>query len=87
MSDNIGGLLCVVCLDVCAGFCYDFQSLRHAFTENICSCSYCRCSACCRAEEDEYETGEREPLLNGQNQPASTTADMPSQPPMQVKRP
>ncbi|KAJ7035585.1 hypothetical protein C8F04DRAFT_511983 [Mycena alexandri] len=85
MSDSVLGLFCVACIDVCAGICLDFASLRHAFTENLCRCSCC-CSRSRRSEdEDESESdsdsGEREPLIKG---PPKQQEPMPPQPPMRL---
>ncbi|KAJ6485691.1 hypothetical protein C8R45DRAFT_279588 [Mycena sanguinolenta] len=84
MSDSVCSIIAIACLDVCAGFCVDFTSLRHSFTENLCNCSCC----CCRKpEDDDDESGEREPLINGQKpQPNVHEAQVPPQPPMQVRR-
>ncbi|CAK5273812.1 unnamed protein product, partial [Mycena citricolor] len=65
---DIIGLICVACLDVCAGICFDFTSLRHSFTENLCSCSCCRC--CQPPSDDDEVDEERAPLLrNAISQP------------------
>ncbi|KAK7031590.1 hypothetical protein R3P38DRAFT_2924595 [Favolaschia claudopus] len=92
MSDSVCSIACVACLDIWAGFCIDFTSLRHAFTENLCGCSCCR-RCCPRSDDDEdldHETGEREPLISGGPKPKPKlrlhTAEMPSQPPMEAQR-
>ncbi|KAJ7230688.1 hypothetical protein GGX14DRAFT_411759 [Mycena pura] len=78
MSNEACSILLVACLDVCAGFCIDWTSLRHACTENL-----CRCSCCCRSDaDDDYEPDEREPLINDRQPPRT---EMPAQPPMQAK--
>ncbi|KAJ7319260.1 hypothetical protein DFH08DRAFT_970660 [Mycena albidolilacea] len=89
MSDSVCSILLVACIDVCAGFCLDFTSLRHAFTESPCNC---RCCTCCRRDEDgdgdddeEAATGEGEPLIKPLPPPVNGTG-MPPQPPMQVTR-
>ncbi|KAJ7493222.1 hypothetical protein B0H11DRAFT_2005464 [Mycena galericulata] len=85
MADHPCSVVCLACVDVCAavcaGFCLDFTSIRQPFTEKLCSCSCCSC--CCRPEDDDL--GEREPLISERDPPRSSGAEMPPQPPMQVK--
>ncbi|KAJ7623609.1 hypothetical protein FB45DRAFT_111220 [Roridomyces roridus] len=59
MAEVFGAACIDVCAAVCAGFCLDFATLRHSFTETLCSCSCCRC---CR------------PLQCGRDAPPATNA-------------
>ncbi|KAJ8080352.1 hypothetical protein PM082_017185 [Marasmius tenuissimus] len=36
-------ILIAACCEVCAGACFDWSSVRHTFTENLCSCACCSC--------------------------------------------
>ncbi|KAF9484565.1 hypothetical protein BDN70DRAFT_872348 [Pholiota conissans] len=38
---DICGVVAVTCLDICAGICLDFTSLRHSCTEDLCCCLKC----------------------------------------------
>ncbi|KAJ7221895.1 hypothetical protein C8J57DRAFT_1536465 [Mycena rebaudengoi] len=81
------GIACVACFDVLGGFCLDFTSLRHSFTQHLCSCSCCRCCGGSEAEDDDYnDPGEREPLIREPPQVVAAGAGMPPQPPMDVKK-
>ncbi|KAH8986773.1 hypothetical protein EDB86DRAFT_2953336 [Lactarius hatsudake] len=71
MSEDPVGVCCsialVACLDVCTGFCIDFASFRHSFTETM-----FRCNTCGRAEKERaLEGDERAPLIQ-QTQPTAS---------------
>nr|GAT56621.1 predicted protein [Mycena chlorophos] len=80
MADSVCAIILVACVDVCAGVCYEWTTIRQSWTEDLCNC--CRCS-CCEDPADEEETErEREPLLKGKS---SRDEQPPAQPPMDTR--
>ncbi|KAN0078363.1 hypothetical protein V8E55_010420 [Tylopilus felleus] len=74
MLDQVIGPCCAIvataCIDVLAGICVDFTSVRHACTENLCRCS-CLRRHTSDAPIDDLED-ERDPLLSHtQQQPTA----------------
>ncbi|KAI0808335.1 hypothetical protein C8Q74DRAFT_1232901 [Fomes fomentarius] len=77
MSDDALGTICAATLGaclhtICLGACYDFITLRHPFTQNLCSCRFCRTRS---LDIETDEPNEREPLIH--------TAEPRARPPMQ----
>ncbi|KAF9552869.1 hypothetical protein CPC08DRAFT_714228 [Agrocybe pediades] len=72
---EVCAILCTACLDICAGICVDFASLRHTCTETLHSCSCCR-------PNNQKEIPERRPLLSEQQAPATNQTEPEPQPPM-----
>ncbi|KAF9233268.1 hypothetical protein BU15DRAFT_54131 [Melanogaster broomeanus] len=76
MADEVIGTCCsvaaTICCDLLAGICLDFTSIRHQFTEHLCSCS-------CRRRRKPIQlddpADEQEPFIPETQQPSS-------QPPM-----
>ncbi|KAK0201244.1 hypothetical protein DFS33DRAFT_1358435 [Desarmillaria ectypa] len=62
--DYFCAALLAVCCELCAGACLDFASLRHDFTENLCTCRSSSKSGSTDAAD------EREPLLPSNRQPS-----------------
>ncbi|KAF8130528.1 hypothetical protein EV363DRAFT_1166312 [Boletus edulis] len=79
MADEVVGTCCAIvataCLDVIAGICIDFMSVRHACTESLCQC---RCWH--RSSDIDDLPDEQDPLLQNTQQPAL-------QPPMRSHSP
>ncbi|KAH9987047.1 hypothetical protein BJV77DRAFT_950563 [Russula vinacea] len=77
MSDDPFGICCsiaiIACLDVCAGICLDYASIRHGCTETMFKCR------CCRGSDKDVvqEDGERAPLIH-QTQPAPSEPMVPN---------
>ncbi|KIY63604.1 hypothetical protein CYLTODRAFT_425969 [Cylindrobasidium torrendii FP15055 ss-10] len=82
--DEICAGLATACCEVCTGFCLDFSTIRHSFTETCCLCLFCpRCDnedddsgdadPALRARREDDQINERAPLLN----PKTTTQPRP----------
>ncbi|KAK0477429.1 hypothetical protein IW261DRAFT_1487576 [Armillaria novae-zelandiae] len=63
--DALCAALLAACCQICAGCCLDYTSLRHDFTEDLCTC---RSSSKSRSRTDSVD--EREPLLSSNRQPS-----------------
>ncbi|KAF8225473.1 hypothetical protein L208DRAFT_1408457 [Tricholoma matsutake] len=59
MSDGACGICLVFCCDILAGICFDFISIRHACTENL-----CRCKLSHSGDHTDAGEGERQQLIS-----------------------